>query len=65
MNGQRTPLMDLAARLAHAQLDLEAISAWPDPLERHAALEEFGVVFAQHLDRAMAEVDVARAVLGK
>lgn len=52
----------LGAAVADIQMRLECIAAWPQALERHAAMEDVGVLYARHLESAMAEADVARAL---
>lgn len=54
---------ELHTLAAQVCVRLDWLNAWGNPIERHAALEEVGVVFVRHLERAMAEAAVARAVL--
>ena len=56
---------DLQVLVAEACLRMEWIAAWPNALERHAALEDCGATFGPCLERAMCEADIARAALGR
>lgn len=55
---------ELDSMVADIALRLCWIGAWPNALERHAALEDVGAVFGPALASAMVDADVARAALG-
>ncbi|HET8898428.1 MAG TPA: hypothetical protein VFN09_06645 [Rhodanobacteraceae bacterium] len=51
----------LAALVARTCVLLDDIGEWGNAIERHIALEELGVAYAQQLRNAMTEAEVARA----